>query len=69
VLAILDSKKAAVLNIIACNLGSKADRNAIPMANPTFSESMNPLKTLFRSGVGAHGRWIAPGPEIMIIGA
>jgi len=31
----LDSNMAAVLTIIACNLGSKAHRNAIPMANPT----------------------------------
>jgi len=27
---------AAVLNVIACKLGSKADRNAIPKANHTF---------------------------------
>jgi len=38
---------AAVLNVIACTLGSKADRNAIPTANPTFSRSRNPVKMLF----------------------
>jgi len=27
---------AAILNIIAYNIGSQADRNAIPMANPIF---------------------------------
>jgi len=34
--AILDSKMDAVLNVIVCKLGSKADRKAIPTANPTF---------------------------------
>ena len=34
--AILDSKMAAILNVIACKLGSKADRNAIPTATPHF---------------------------------
>jgi len=43
----LDSKMAAELNITACNLGSKADRNAIPMANQTFSGSRHPVKKLF----------------------
>jgi len=32
----LDSNMAVVLNVIACKLGSKADRNAIPTANHTF---------------------------------
>jgi len=43
----LDSKMAAKLNIIACNLGSKADRNAIPVSNQTFSGSRHPVKILF----------------------
>ena len=38
---------AAELNIIACNLGSKVDRNAIRMANQTFSGSRHPVKILF----------------------
>jgi len=35
---------AAVLNVTACNFGSKTDRNAIPTTNPTFSDSKKSSK-------------------------
>jgi len=55
--AILDSKMAAVLNLIACKLRSKADRNKIPTANPTFSGSRNPAKMLFWTSDVGNGIW------------